>query len=97
MWLRSEESADAITISVEDEGCGMDAATQNRMFDPFYTSRPIGQGTGMGLTVAYAIVRDHGGSITVNSSPGSGTRFTVRLPFRSTSNSAVTANQTAGE
>jgi PAS domain S-box-containing protein len=68
----------AVEIAVTDTGCGMDAETLARIFDPFYTTKPTG--TGLGLSIAYGIVRDHGGTITAESTPGEGTRFVVRLP-----------------
>jgi signal transduction histidine kinase len=69
----------AVELTVTDTGHGMDAETLARIFDPFYTTKPTG--TGLGLSITYGIVRDHGGSITADSTPGQGTRFLVRLPL----------------
>ncbi|MCP4131449.1 MAG: PAS domain S-box protein [bacterium] len=77
--LRNEE--DMIRIEVEDNGLGMDEETRKRIFEPFYTTREVGSGTGLGLSVAYFIVtNNHQGTMTVESEPGKGTRFLVRLP-----------------
>ncbi|MBF0528937.1 MAG: response regulator, partial [Deltaproteobacteria bacterium] len=67
-------------LSVRDTGVGMDDATINRAFDPFFTTKKPGEGTGMGLSVVYGIVKRYSGAITVNSAIGQGTIFSVYLP-----------------
>ena len=69
-----------VAILVSDSGCGIAPADIGRIFDPFYTTAPVGQGTGLGLAICYSIVRQHGGSISAESSLGQGSTFTVRLP-----------------
>ncbi len=71
---------DHCRIDVVDTGCGMDAQTLGRVFEPFFTTKGIGRGTGLGLSVARGIVRDHGGWIDVESRPGIGTGFSIYLP-----------------
>ena len=71
-----------VQIDVIDNGHGINPKIRERIFDPFFTTKPIGKGTGLGLSISYGIVQDHGGTIDVDSTPGSGSRFTVRLPIR---------------
>jgi signal transduction histidine kinase len=68
-------------IHVVDNGCGIDPEVREKIFDPFFTTKSVGKGTGLGLAISYGIVKDHGGTIDFESSPGQGTRFTVRLPL----------------
>ena len=69
-----------VKISVADTGMGMDEATQKRIFDPFYTTKEIGMGTGLGLASAYGVIKNHGGFINVDSEKGEGTTFDIYLP-----------------
>jgi two-component system NtrC family sensor kinase len=75
---RTNESFAAVRIS--DTGVGIDAKNLRSIFEPFYTTKDVGQGTGLGLSISYKIVSDHHGEIEVDSTPGEGTRFTVYLP-----------------
>ena len=70
-----------ITLSVQDNGPGMDVATQQRIFEPFFTTKPVGQGTGLGLSVVHGVMRTHGGAVDVFSVPGQGSRFTLYFPL----------------
>jgi two-component system NtrC family sensor kinase len=69
-----------VVLSVEDNGIGMGEETLRRIFIPFYTTKDINEGTGLGLPVVHGIVTSHGGTIDVTSEPGVGTRFEIRLP-----------------
>lgn len=78
--LRSGIDGEFTWIEVEDTGEGMSDAVLPLIFNPFFTTRPVGQGAGLGLSTAYGMVQQHGGTITVTSQPGTGSIFRVTLP-----------------
>ncbi|OLE66034.1 MAG: hypothetical protein AUG03_01845 [Acidobacteria bacterium 13_1_20CM_2_68_14] len=69
-----------VQIDVSDTGCGIPPEHLERIYDPFFTTKPRGQGTGLGLSVSYGIVKEHSGTLSAESSPGEGSRFVVSLP-----------------
>jgi signal transduction histidine kinase len=73
-------SGSYVRLAVEDNGSGMDELTLSRIFEPFFTTKEAGQGTGLGLSLVYAIVTDSGGAIDVKSAHGQGSAFTIYLP-----------------
>lgn len=79
--LRTGASDKWVWIEVADNGCGIPGESLQKIFDPFYTTKPIGQGTGLGLSLSYGIIKRHGGEIRVDSEVGVGTTFRVELPI----------------
>ena len=79
--LRTTVVGGEVCVHVEDTGHGMNAETAARAFEPFFSTKPRGQGTGIGLAAAYRVVTEAGGRIDVESAPNEGTRFSIRLPL----------------
>jgi PAS domain S-box-containing protein len=79
--IRTGRSGDMVWVAISDTGSGIAPEHMNRIFEPFFTTKPVGSGTGLGLSLSYGIVKKHGGRIEVESVPGQGTTFTVRLPI----------------
>src|SRR3954471_13188333 len=77
-WHDAER--ECVILEINDDGPGIAEDVQAKIFDPFFTTKEVGKGTGLGLTVAYAIVNEHGGRIRVESRPGAGASFFVELP-----------------
>jgi two-component system NtrC family sensor kinase len=78
--IRTSSAHGLVTITIEDTGPGIPAAVLPRIFDPFYTTKEVGQGTGLGLAIVYGVIQDHGGSIHAGASALGGAMFTLRFP-----------------
>lgn len=74
---------------ISDNGPGMSEDVKKRIFDPFFTTKPVGKGTGLGLSIAYNITKEHGGTLGVESQPGKGARFKMKLPLAGEAASAA--------
>lgn len=74
------EIADRIALEIEDTGCGIPEEIRDKIFDPFFTTKEVGQGTGLGLSLAYEIIQKHKGSLELQSEVGRGTKFIILLP-----------------
>jgi signal transduction histidine kinase len=75
------EQESSVTVRITDNGSGIPIGIQNKIFDPFFTTKEIGQGTGLGLSICYQVIQKHRGEIAIESLPGEGTTFVIRLPI----------------
>jgi two-component system, NtrC family, sensor kinase len=80
--ITTEATGDSVSITIADTGVGMTPEVQTRIFEPFFTTRDVGEGKGLGLSIAWGIVEKHGGAIEATSTTGSGSTFAVTLPVR---------------
>jgi two-component system NtrC family sensor kinase len=86
---RSDPAHGGFFITVADTGCGVSQAIRDRIFDPFFTTKEPGQGTGLGLTVSYGIIEEHGGTISFESEEGKGSIFKIWLPLEGGENETI--------
>jgi hypothetical protein len=97
-WLTLRtRRADGVSVAeVLDTGSGVPSEYLGRIYDPFFTTKSMGQGTGLGLSITYGIVREHGGRIDCESAAGQGTRFTLQFPAGRTAKSPLAAADGSG-
>lgn len=81
LTIKVKQTKGNIDIVFKDTGLGMDKDTAERVFDPFFTTKSPGKGTGLGMSICYGIIKEHGGKILVDSTKGKGTTFIIRLPL----------------
>jgi two-component system NtrC family sensor kinase len=81
--VQTKKLKDGVEITVEDNGNGIPDSIKEKIFQPFFTTKPTGQGTGLGLSLAYDIIKAHGGEITVATRDGKGSEFIIQLPAKS--------------
>ena len=79
--VSTQNTDNQIVISIKDKGSGMSETTKAKIFQPFFTTKPTGQGTGLGLSLSYDIIKAHGGTLECESVENEGTTFTVKLPI----------------
>ncbi len=82
IFIKTRKEGDRVRIEIGDTGKGIPREELSRIFDAFFTTKAPGKGTGLGLSIAYKIIQDHNGSIEVDSQPGFGTKFIIRLPVK---------------
>ena len=83
VWVRTRPEARTVRIEVADDGPGIPRDALARIFTPFFTTKEVGKGMGLGLTITRQVIKQHGGTLEVDSTPGQGTTFTIRLPLAS--------------
>ena len=81
IWVSTKKENDKVIISIKDNGNGIPQDVIDKIFQPFFTTKPTGQGTGLGLSMSYDIVKAHGGELKVDTKEGEGTEFTIQLPL----------------
>ena len=80
VWVITKKTGNLVSISVKDNGSGIPSSIVDKIFQPFFTTKPTGEGTGLGLSLAYDIVKAHGGELKVETKEGEGSEFIIQLP-----------------
>jgi two-component system NtrC family sensor kinase len=79
--ISTRRERESVVVEIRDSGCGIPSKSLSKIFDPFYTTKPVSEGTGLGLSMTHSIIERHKGSIEVQSDPDCGTIFTVVIPI----------------
>lgn len=79
--VSTKKTESGIEISIKDNGPGIPDSIKDKIFQPFFTTKPTGQGTGLGLSLSYDIVKAHGGELTLDGNEEVGTQFTIKIPL----------------
>ena len=82
--IKTESDHSYISLYIKDNGVGIDPANKYKIFEPFFSTKPEVKGIGLGLSVSYGIIKNHNGILEVNSNPGKGATFRIKLPLRET-------------
>lgn len=82
IYIRLCKNEKDVIIEFEDTGCGMNKEQLGKIFDPFYTTKPVGVGTGLGMSISYKVMQRHNGTISVESTEGKGTKFRIQIPVK---------------
>lgn len=82
IYIRLQKNENSVIIEFEDTGVGMRKEQIDKIFDPFYTTKPVGVGTGLGMSISYKVIQKHNGTISVESIEGKGTKFKIQLPLK---------------
>ena len=81
LTIEAKKDTEKVMVTISDTGCGMDEEIVKNIFDPFYTTKGIGEGTGLGLSITHGIIEEHNGTVSVSSQPNKGTKFTISFPI----------------
>ncbi|MGH2648916.1 MAG: sensor histidine kinase, partial [Ginsengibacter sp.] len=81
VWVTTKKEGNKVFISVRDNGPGIPQSIIDKIFQPFFTTKPTGEGTGLGLSLSYDIIKAHGGEIKVKTKEGDGSEFIIQLPL----------------
>jgi signal transduction histidine kinase len=82
VWVSTKKESDKVVITVRDNGPGIPQNIVDKIFQPFFTTKPTGQGTGLGLSLSYDIIKAHGGALKVRAKEGEGAEFVINLPIK---------------